>query len=249
MERTALRRGLAPAWRPARLVQTRAETSVARTLRLQVPGWPGHLAGQHVDVRLTAEDGYVARRSYSLSAPADGDAIEITVQEVADGEVSPYLVHDIEPGDELEVLGPLGGWFVWRPEQAGPVLLVGGGSGVAPLMAMWRARAALGPAAEPMRLLYSVRTPADVYFSAELGAAPTSDVALLYTRAAPPGDPRGPHRLDGADLSAHGWPADAAPTCYVCGPTPFVEAAVTLLVDAGHDPARIRAERFGAAGR
>lgn len=245
MARTALRRGLARGWQPARLVGVRTETAAARTLRLRVEGWPGHLAGQHVDVRLTAEDGYTAQRSYSLSAPADGDDIELTVQLVADGEVSPYLVGDIEVGDVVEVIGPLGGWFVWRPDQPEPVVLIGGGSGVAPLVAMRRAHAAADSAA-PVRLLYSVRSAADVCFADELRGG--TDVVLLHTRTAPPDDPRGAHRIDAADIAAHAWPAGQGPSCYVCGPTPFVEAAIGLLLAAGHDPARIRAERFGATG-
>ncbi len=238
MAGTTLRRRLGHRRRTARLVETRDETATARTLRFAVPDWPGHLAGQHVDLRLTAEDGYTAQRSYSLSAPADGEFIEVTVQLVPGGEVSPYLVRDIEVGDVVEVLGPLGGWFVWRPEQPEPVLLIGGGSGVAPLMAMIRARPAF-------RLLYSVRTPADVCFADELGGPET---AVLYTREAPGGVERVPHRIDAADLKAYGLPADEAPTCYVCGPTPFVETVTGLLVDAGHDPGRVRAERFGASG-
>jgi ferredoxin-NADP reductase len=226
-------------------VDVRPETASARTLRLAVDGWPGHLPGQHVDLRLTAEDGYTAQRSYSLSAPGDGDLVELTVQRVVDGEVSPFLVDEIETGDAVEVRGPLGGWFVWRPDQPEPVLLVGGGSGVAPLMAMLRARTAAGTGG-PFRLIYSVRTPADVYYAAELGA--NAVAALLYTRSAPGGSTRPAHRIDAADLAAHGWPAAAQPTAYVCGPTPFVEAVATLLVEAGHDPARIRTERFGASG-
>lgn len=234
-------------WRVGRLVDARAETRAARTLRFEVPGWPGHLPGQHVDLRLTAEDGYVARRSYSLSAPADGAGVEITVQLVDDGEVSPYLVREIEPGDEVEVLGPLGGWFVWRPEQPEPVLLIGGGSGVAPLMAMRRARAA-GHAAAPMRLIYSVRSPADVYFPSELLGSSDGSVVLLYTRTAPSDDRRGAHRIDRDDIATHAWPADQQPTCFVCGPTPFVESTIALLLAAGYEPSRVRAERFGVAG-
>lgn len=240
MAGTALRRRLGNRWRTARLVGARDETATARTLRFEVPGWAGHLAGQHVDIRLTAEDGYTAQRSYSLSAPADGERIEVTVQLVDDGEVSPYLVRDIREGDAVEVLGPLGGWFVLRPEQPEPVLLIGGGSGVAPLMAMLRART------HSSRLIYSVRTPGDVYFADELRDNP--DVTVLYTREAPGGVERVPHRLDEADLTAHGLSPTRQPTCYVCGPTPFVEAVTSLLTEAGHDPTRVRAERFGATG-
>jgi ferredoxin-NADP reductase len=234
-------------WRTAKLVDARDETPTARTLRLSVPDWPGHLPGQHVDVRLTAEDGYTAQRSYSISAPADADVVELTVQLTADGEVSPFLVQELAPGDEIELRGPLGGWFVWRREQPEPVLLVGGGSGVAPLMAMLRARRLAGSHA-PMRLLYSVRTPADVYYAAELRGTDEVDAVVLCTRAAEPGASRPPHRIDLDDLAAHGWPADEQPTNYVCGPTPFVEAVADLLTRLGHDPARIRTERFGASG-
>ena len=247
MAGTALRRGLGPTWRAARLTEAHAETAAARTLRFEVAGWPGHVAGQHVDLRLTAEDGYTAQRSYSLSAPADGEAIQITVQLVDNGEVSTYLVRDMEQGDAVDVLGPLGGWFVWRAERDEPVLLIGGGSGIAPLMAIRREHARASSAA-PMRLIYSVRSPDDVYFAEELRAKPDPGVAVLYTRSAPAGDRRGARRIDHADLAAHGWPADLRPICYVCGPTAFVEAVIELLVAAGHDASRIRAERFGGTG-
>ncbi len=245
MARTALRRGLERRWREARLVAVRDETPTARTLRFTVPGWPGHLAGQHIDLRLTAEDGYTAQRSYSLSAPQNGEEIEITVQLVADGEVSPYLARDIEVGDVVEILGPLGKWFVWRPEQPDPALLIGGGSGVAPLVAILRAHRAASAAA-PLRLIYSVRTPEDVYFADEL--RDHDDVTLLHTRATPPDDARGAHRIDARDLAELGWTSDRQPICYTCGPTPFVESVIALLLAAGHDGNRIRAERFGAIG-
>jgi len=246
MERTAVPRSVgAGLWREAVLEDVREETWTARSLRLHVPGWPGHLPGQHVDLRLTADDGYTAQRSYSLSAPADGQRIEVTVQLVSDGEVSPYLVEDMERGDSLEVLGPVGGWFVWRPDQSEPILLIGGGSGVAPLWAIRQARAAANAAA-PTRLLYSARTPRDVYFATALLGAP--DVEVLYSRQAPPGIARGPHRIDADDLAALGVPADLQPTVYVCGPTPFVESVIEMLIDAGHDASRVRAERFGATG-
>ena len=246
MERAAVPRPVgAGSWREAVLEDVREETWTARSLRLQVRGWPGHLPGQHVDLRLTAEDGYTAQRSYSLSAPADGQRIEVTVQLVSDGEVSPYLVEDMEPGDRLEVLGPVGGWFVWRLEQAEPVLLIGGGSGVAPLWAIRQARVAANAAA-PTRLLYSARTPRDVYFAKDLLDAP--DVEVLYSRQAPPGTARTPRRIDAGDLTALGLSANTRPTVYVCGPTPFVESVIEMLIDAGHDASRVRAERFGATG-
>jgi ferredoxin-NADP reductase len=238
-------------WTPARLVERVAETPDASTLVFEVAGWPGHLAGQHVDVRLTAEDGYRAQRSYSLAAPADGDRIALTVQVLADGEVSPFLAQDLQVGDDLEVRGPLGGWFVWRTEQTEPVLLVGGGSGVVPLMAMVRARAAAGSRA-PFRLLYSVRTDADVCYQQELRRRVRDDhgldVTIVYTRAAPEGTTRPARRLDATDLVEFGWPADLEPQCYVCGSTPFVETVADLLVAAGHDPTRIQTERYGASG-
>ena len=216
---------------------------------LEVDDWPGHVAGQHVDVRLTAEDGYQASRSYSLAAPPDGDRLEITVQRLGDGEVSPFLTDELAVGDAVEARGPFGGWFVWRAQDAGPVLLVAGGSGVVPLMAMIRARAGVSRA--PFRLVYSVRTPADRIYGSELRRRVAEDggldVAWVHTRIAPEGDPRPPGRLRVEDLAAHGWPPDFEPTCYVCGPTGFVEAAATLLIAAGHDPARIRTERFGGA--
>jgi ferredoxin-NADP reductase len=253
MARAAIPGGLSArrAWRPARLLERRVETASASTLVLEVADWPGHLPGQHVDLRLTADDGYTATRSYSLSAPAEGDRVEVTVQRVPDGEVSTFLCDDLQVGDAALLRGPVGGWFVWRPEQPGPVLLVAGGSGVVPLMAMLRARPADGP---PFRLVYSVRQPDDAIYREELdalGRAQGIDVRYVFTRrGAGDGDDdeRPPGRLRADDLDAAGWgPADA-PTCYVCGPTGFVEAAATILASAGHDPARIRTERFGPSG-
>lgn len=227
-------------WRRARLVKTRAETSSARTLVFDVPGWPGHLAGQHLDIRLTAEDGYTAQRSYSLAAPDD---VELTVQRVDNGEVSPYLTEEMRPGDEMEVRGPVGGWFVWHPRRTEPVLLVAGGSGVVPLMSMLRARRGAG-VTTPFRLVYSLRSPGQLYYAGELlRPGPGVDIALVYTRAAPDGHARPPGRLTAADLDGY-----RAADCYVCGPTGFVEAAADLLVGLGHDPARIRTERFGPTG-
>jgi ferredoxin-NADP reductase len=251
MARAAVPGGLRArrAWRPAVLVERRTETPSARTLVLEVDEWAGHLAGQHVDVRLTAEDGYQAARSYSLAAPNDGTRIEITVQRTAGGEVSPFLADDLAVGDRVEVRGPLGGWFVWRPTDPAPVLLVAGGSGVVPLMAMIRARA--GASRAPFRLVCSVRTPEDRIYAGELRRRAAEDggldVAYVYTRRAPPDSPRPPGRIGADDLVAHGWPPDFEPTCYVCGPTPLVEAVAGRLVAAGHDPDRIRTERFGGS--
>jgi ferredoxin-NADP reductase len=232
-------------WRAARLTATRDETGTARTLVFQVPGWPGHLPGQHVDVRLTADDGYSTQRSYSLAAPSDGERIELTVERVPDGEVSPYLTEVMEIGDEVEIRGPVGGWFVWRPESAAPVLLVGGGSGIVPLMAMILARREAGSRA-PFRLLYSLREPGRGYYADRLrGPDPGLDVTYLYTRAVPDSWPRPPGRITADDLRGA---AGSEPDCYVCGPTGFVEAAADLLLTLGHDPGRIRTERFGPTG-
>ncbi|MFC9608156.1 ferredoxin reductase [Streptomyces niveus] len=235
-------------WLVAELVERRPESRTARTLVFDVPRWPGHLAGQHVDVRLTAEDGYSTQRSYSLASAPDGRHVELTVQRVPDGEVSPYLMDDLEPGDLVELRGPVGGWFVWRPEQREPVLLVAGGSGLVPLMSMVRVRGAVDGRA-PFRLLYSVRGPDDRLYVPELDrGAPGLGTAYLYTRAAPPEHPRPVGRLGEDDLVRSGWPADLNPTCYVCGPTGFVERAASLLIGLGHAPDRIRTERFGPSG-
>ena len=232
-------------WRLATVADLVAETPRARTLVFDVPGWPGHLAGQHVDVRLTAEDGYTAQRSYSVAAPADGDRLELTVQNVSDGEVSAYLTEGISPGDPVEIRGPVGGWFVWRPSGTAPVLLVAGGSGIVPLMAMIRARREAA-SRTPFRLVYSVRAPADRLYATELRRPdPGLDVAYAYTRAVPDGWPRPPGRLTVADLNTHGWPPELEPDCFVCGPTGFVENAADILIALGHDPRRIRTERFG----
>ncbi|MEU2666944.1 ferredoxin reductase [Micromonospora sp. NPDC007220] len=238
-------------WRVARLCERRVETPTAHTLVLEAPGWPGHLPGQHVDVRLTAPDGYQAARSYSLAGPAEADRITLTVQRVPDGEVSPYLIDVYAEGDPVEVRGPVGGWFVWRPEETAPVLLVAGGSGVVPLMAMVRARRAAGSRV-PFRLLYSVRTPADVFYADELRRRVRDDlgldVAYVYTREAPQ-DWRGePHRIGLADVNSHGWPPELEPLCYVCGPTGFVETVADLLVGLGHQSRRVKTERFGPTG-
>jgi ferredoxin-NADP reductase len=252
MARAAVSGGLRVrrAWRPAVLVERRAETPSASTLVFDVPGWPGHVAGQHLDVRLTSPDGYQAARSYSLAAPADGERIEITVQAVPDGEVSSFLVGDAAAGDSVEVRGPVGGWFVWRPEDSGPVLLVAGGSGVVPLMAMIRSRD--GTDRTPFRLIYSVRAPGDRIYDHELQRRASEDggldVSVVYTRTAPEGEPRPIGRISIDDLVSYGWAAELEPTCYVCGPTGFVETVANLLIFLGHDPSKIRTERFGPSG-
>jgi len=247
MERTALRRRLS--WQVATVTDVRRETATARTLVLAVPEWPGHLAGQHLDVRLTAPDGYRASRSYSIGSAWGGDTIELTVEQVPDGEVSPYLVDVVKAGDELEVRGPVGGWFVWKPEQEGPVQLIGGGSGIVPLMAILRTHAA-AESTTPVRLIYSVRGPASVIYVDDLkrvAAGDHVDVRLVYTREAPAGEPR-VGRIDAELIERLAFTPAESPTTYVCGPTPFVETAADLLVAAGYDPARVRTERFGPTG-
>jgi ferredoxin-NADP reductase len=240
-------------WRVATVGAVRAETESVRTLVLDVAGWPGHLPGQHVDVRLTAEDGYTAQRSYSLASawPPLGGALELTVQRVADGEVSPYLVDVARPGDRMEIRGPVGGYFAWHATDPAPVLLVAGGSGIVPLMAMVRARA-LAASRVPFRLVYSTRSPSTLIYAGELGRRVRDDagldVAYAYTRQAPPGSSRPVGRLDGTLLATAGWPPALMPACFVCGPTGFVETAANLLVDAGHPADRIKTERFGPTG-
>jgi ferredoxin-NADP reductase len=241
-------------WRVATVAEARWETPSARTLVLDIPGWPGHLPGQHVDVRLTAPDGYSAQRSYSIASSwpdkPDGTAtsrVELTVQRVEDGEVSSYLDDILDTGQQIELRGPVGGWFVWRNTPA-PVLLVAGGSGVVPLMAMIRARGDVR-GRQPFRLIYSVRTPDDVLYADELRRRmrddPGLDVHFAYTRKASDGWPEPPARIGVATLNTHGWPPDFAPDIFVCGPTPFVETAADILVALGHDPKKIRTERFG----
>jgi len=238
-------------WRVATVVGIREETATARTLILQVPQWPGHRAGQHVDIRLTAPDGYTATRSYSIASAAMADELEVTVEQVADGEVSSFLTESVAAGVPIEIRGPLGGWFVWSPEQAEPVQLVAGGSGIVPLMAMVRTHAS-STTGRPMRLLYSVREPDSVFYRDELRERTTSQTGLsvnyVFTREAPADWPTPPHRIDATQLTAGTIPASERPTCYVCGPTGFVETVANLLVAGGHDQSRIRTERFGPTG-
>jgi ferredoxin-NADP reductase len=236
-------------WRAATVAAVRPETPAARTVVLQVPGWPGHEAGQHVDVRLTADDGYTATRSYSIASASDGETVEVTVERLDDGEVSPYLVDVAAPGDRVEVRGPVGGWFVWRAAQTEPVLLLGGGSGVVPLMAVVRRHRMAGSTA-PLHLVYSVRDPDSKLYRDELAALAADGLSLTYvfTRRTPNGWARPAGRLDAGLLADTAFPPSEHPTSYVCGPTGFVEAVADLLVDAGHDPRRIRAERFGPSG-
>ena len=238
-------------WLVARLADTRDETATARTLILEVPGWPGHLPGQHIDVRLTAEDGYSTQRSYSIASAPAGSRLELTVQRLDDGEVSPYLAGVLSRGDPLELRGPVGGYFAWHPADPAPVLLIGGGSGVIPLMAMARTRIASGSKA-PMRLIYSTRSRDTLLYAAELeriaaGGSGLS-VDVVYTRAAPPGTRGRTGRLDSDRLAALAGPRDAGAACFVCGPTGFVESIADLLTSQGMDPRQVRTERFGPSG-
>jgi ferredoxin-NADP reductase len=226
------------------------ETPRVRSLVLEVPDWPGHLAGQHVDVRLTAEDGYQAQRSYSISSAPEDRRLTITVERLDDGEVSPYLAEELRAGDRLELRGPIGGYFVWRAGGTAPLLLVAGGSGVCPLMAMLRHRDARSSAV-PARLLYSARSLDDVIYRAELDRLAAGDdlrVSLTLTRARPAGWTGYGRRVDAEMLREAGWPPDRRPDVFVCGPTPFVEVVAGSLVALGHEPGRIKTERFGPTG-
>jgi ferredoxin-NADP reductase len=239
-------------WRSAAVIGLHDETATARTIALAVRDWPGHIAGQHVDVRLTAADGYSAVRSYSIaSAPSSDGRIELTVERLPSGEVSPYLTQQVMIGDDLELRGPIGGWFVWRRDQTEPIQLVAGGSGIVPLMAMVRSRASAGSIA-PFRLLYSVREPETVFYRDELRALSNQGdsvvITYAYTRVTPKDWPRPAGRIDAPLIAMGTWPSTLRPTSYVCGPTSFVEQATDLLIAAGHDRERIRTERFGATG-
>ena len=238
-------------WQLADVAELREETRTVKTLVLDTHEWPGHLAGQHVDLRLTAEDGYQAQRSYSIaSAPEDG-RLALTVERLGDGEVSPYLTDVLVVGDKLELRGPIGGYFVWDADDGGPLLLVGGGSGVVPLMAMIRHRAAVGSDV-PMRLLYSTRTLEDVIYRDELeelaGRRDGFEKFFTLTREQPQGWTGYGRRVDGELLAEIGWPATDSPLAYVCGPTGFVEAVASALVETEHAPHRVKTERFGPTG-
>jgi ferredoxin-NADP reductase len=241
-------------WRVGTVVALHDETATARTITLEVSDWPGHVAGQHVDVRLTASDGYSAVRSYSIaSAPNFERRVEITVERLPDGEVSPYLTQEIAVSDRLELRGPIGGWFVWRAQQTEPIQLVAGGSGIVPLMAMIRSRALAGSSSTaPFRLLYSVREPQAVFYREELRALSDHDrsvnLTYAYTRVAPKDWPRPPSRIDAALIANTTWPSNLVPTCYVCGPTSFVESVTGFLSASGNSSEKIRTERFGPTG-
>lgn len=237
-------------WLVATIAETIVETARATTLRLDVPAWPGHRAGQHVDVRLTAEDGYQAQRSYSIASPPDADFLELTVVRFDEGDVSPYLTTVAEPGDQFELRGPIGGWFVWDGDGTTPVLLVGGGSGVVPLMAMMRYHARIASTAA-MQLIYSARNLDDIIYYDELTTLAESGhraVTVTLTREDSPQWIGHRGRVDTDLLGEVGWPPPVHPRCYVCGPTPFVEAVSVALVGLGHEPAQVKTERFGPTG-
>ncbi|GAB3605589.1 ferredoxin reductase [Conyzicola nivalis] len=233
-------------WKVGVVASVHTETPTARSIMIDVPGWGGNLAGQHLDLRLSAPDGYQAVRSYSVASAGPGERLELAVDRLPDGEVSPYLVDDLQVGDELEIRGPLGGWFVWRPEQTGPVQLIGGGSGIVPLMAMARAHAASGSTAR-FKLLYSVRSPHDVFFAEELASLASEhfEVTWVYTRSTPTAWPTPAGRLTPAVLEAATIPASENPAVFVCGPTGFVESVADWLVALGHPAASVKTERFG----
>jgi ferredoxin-NADP reductase len=236
-------------WQVAEVVDIVAETPRVKTVAFDVPAWAGHRAGQHVDVRLTAEDGYQAQRSYSIASAPDETRVELTIERLDDGEVSPYLVDELRPGDRIELRGPVGGYFVWEPSQGGPLLLVGGGSGVVPLMAMIRLRTASGSDADT-RLLFSSRGWDDVIYRDELERLDGRGLRVLHTltRSQPPDWTGYARRVDAEMLAEVGFDPSEQPRVYVCGPTPFVEAVATALVGLGHEPLAIKTERFGPTG-
>ena len=238
-------------WRLAEVTELVPETPRVSTLTFAVPEWPGHAAGQHVDVRLTAEDGYQAQRSYSIASAPEAPGVSLTVERIEDGEVSPFLVGEVRVGDKLELRGPIGGYFVWDVSDTRPLLLVAGGSGVVPLMAMLRHRSAAG-GSTPARLLFSSRSLEDVIYREELdrlGAAGDGlTVTHTLTRAQPEGWTGYSRRLDRDMMADVAWPAAQGPVALICGPTPFVESAAGYLADLGYDPAAIKTERFGPTG-
>jgi ferredoxin-NADP reductase len=238
-------------WRIGDVVEVVAETPRTKSLVLNVPDWESHKAGQHVDIRLTAEDGYQAQRSYSIASAPEDERLVLTVDRLDDGEVSPYLTEVLMAGDKLELRGPIGGYFVWEAQDGGPLLLVGGGSGVVPLMAMLRHRAAVGSDV-PARLLYSSRSYEEIIYHRELEDLVARDGSLevvhTLTRSKPEGWSGYDRRIDAEMLAEVAWPPEDSPLAFVCGPTPLVEAVGAALVGLGHGPARVKTERFGATG-
>jgi len=234
-------------WQVATVTAVTQETPSVRTIGLGVPSWPGHRAGQHLDVRLTAEDGYSAERSYSIASAA-GEPVAITVERLADGEVSPYLTEDLQVGDQLEIRGPVGGYFVWETADGGPLLLVGGGSGIVPLRAILRQREHSGSDV-PVKLLYSARALSELIYRDELdGYHYGVEITYTLTREQPAGWTGYARRVDRALLAEIAWPAGKDPLAYVCGPTNFVETVAGALVALGYEPGRVKTERFGGTG-
>lgn len=244
MARAAVRGRLT--WQRAEVLAVTPETARARRISLRVPDWPGHVPGQHLDLRLTAEDGYTAQRSYSIASAPEADGVDLVVELLEGGEVSGYLVGELRAGDELEVRGPLGGWFVWSDALGGPLQLVAGGSGIVPFLAMLDHHRAVASSV-PVRLLCSVRTAADLIGGDRLSAS-AAQVTVTVTRTPPPGWTGPTGRVDVALLRAHVLPPGERPQVFVCGPTGFVEAVAAGLVELGHDPARVKTERFGSTG-
>ena len=238
-------------WRVAEVGEVIPETPRVVTLVLRVPGWPGHLPGQHVDMRLTGENGSEAQRLYSIASAPEEPLVALTVERISDGEVSPYLVGEVRAGDQFELRGPIGGHFVWTAALGGPLFLIAGGSGVVPLMAMLRHRSAVGSSV-PAVLLYSSRSLEDVIYREELdrlaAAGDGFKVVHTLTRARPAGWTGGVRRIDRAMLVEAGFPASARPHVFICGPTSLVESAGQLLLDLGHEPSLIKTERFGPSG-
>jgi ferredoxin-NADP reductase len=250
MEGTALSGRLN--WQLGAVVAMQVETARVTSITLLLPTWPGHQAGQHVDVRLTAADGYQAERSYSIASPPEQQPrVTLTVERLDGGEVSPYLTEELRVGDKLELRGPIGGYFVWEASMGGPLLLVAGGSGIVPLMAMIRHRAAVSSTV-PTRLLYSSRSYEDIIYRDELDHLVRSSTGLevihTLTRTQPPGWSGYRRRIDADLLRDVAWPADQHPLVYICGPSPFVGTVATGLVTLGHEPRRVKAEDFGPAG-
>jgi ferredoxin-NADP reductase len=234
-------------WEVATVTAVTWETPSVRTIALAVPSWPGHRAGQHLDVRLTAEDGYSAERSYSIAAAAD-DPVAITVERLDDGEVSPYLTEDLRVGDQLEIRGPVGGYFVWETADGGPLLLVAGGSGIVPLRAILRQREDSGSEV-PVKLIYSARTLSELIYRDELdGQHDGVEIIYTLTREQPAGWTGYARRVDRALLAETAWPAGRNPLAFVCGPTSFVETVAAGLVALGYEPGRVKTERFGGTG-
>jgi ferredoxin-NADP reductase len=238
-------------WQLGEVAEVIQDTPRVSSLVLEVPAWPGHLAGQHVDVRLTAEDGYQAQRSYSIASPPEDSRVILTVERLEDGEVSPYLVGEVRAGDKVELRGPIGGYFVWKAGDDRPLLLVAGGSGIVPLMAMIRHHAAAGSTAN-VRLLYSSRSLDDVIYRDELANLSAGGVRLqvshTLTRSQPAGWEGYSRRIDGEMVAEVAWPRKNSPAVFICGPTAFVETAAGLLLESGYDASWIKTERFGATG-